>query len=174
MPQSPEHRQVVQIVEPITGINECCPNWICILSQELCGFQCPQNPSSSPSPSTSIYNTFYRLLSASYSVPLVSTMSSPPASPPPYYYSSPSPDSLYLLLLTAISICLYPTACVALSMPSSRPMHSCKLPHAVFAWSPAALMTSLSRAWRSISTIPTGSTPGRLSSANRQQAISAQ
>ena len=58
-------------------------------------------------------------------------------------------------------------------MPAPRPAHSCKLAHAVFVWSPSALITSLSRAWRSVSPIPTGRTPGLLFSTARRHAISA-
>ena len=59
-------------------------------------------------------------------------------------------------------------------MPALRPAHSFKLPHAVFAWSLAALITSLARSLRSVFLNSTERTPGCLSSATRQHAISAQ
>ena len=65
------------------------------------------------------------------------------------------------------------TAWVSPSMPASRPAHSWRLLHAVFACSPAALMTSLARARQSVSLMPTGRTLGLLSNTTRRQAISA-
>ena len=59
-------------------------------------------------------------------------------------------------------------------MPASRPTHSWRFPHSVFACYPAALITSLARARRSVSHMPTGRTPGLLSSATRRHSISAQ
>ena len=44
MPHSPQHFQVAQIIEPITGINKRCPAQLCFLSQELYGSQCPYSP----------------------------------------------------------------------------------------------------------------------------------
>ena len=44
MPHSPQHCQAYQLVEPITGINKCCPAQICILSEEFEGSQFPLSP----------------------------------------------------------------------------------------------------------------------------------
>ena len=41
-------------------------------------------------------------------------------------------------------------------MPALRPAHSCRFLHAVFAWSPADLMTSLTRALQSVPPMPRG------------------
>ena len=45
VPHSPYHGQAAQLVEPITGINECCSARLRFLSEELKGFQCPLIPS---------------------------------------------------------------------------------------------------------------------------------
>ena len=101
----------------------------------------------------------------------------------------PHPTHLSHLLILIIFLCGYPrllfapslpqpinsplsTACVAPSMPALRPEHSCRFPHTVFARSPAALITSLARAWRSVYPITTGSNPGLLSSSTRQKDVS--
>ena len=44
MLHSPQNLQAAQIVETVTGINECCPDRICFLGQEPCGLQCPKDP----------------------------------------------------------------------------------------------------------------------------------
>ena len=67
---------------------------------------------------------------------------------------------------------LCPTAWDAVYMPALRPARRCKFPHAVFAWSPAALITSLARAQRRVSHIPVSHTPGLLSSTTRLHDIS--
>ena len=41
---SPQHFQAAHLVKPITGVNERCPAWLCILSEELKGSQCPLSP----------------------------------------------------------------------------------------------------------------------------------
>ena len=80
-----------------------------------------------------------------------------------------TPREKYRLSLT-LSSHRCPTSCVDPSMPASRPAHSCRLPHAIFSWSPAALITSLARARQSVSPMLMGRTPGRLSSATRRHA----
>ena len=124
------------------------------------------------SPSTYIPSTESRTPAASSSVPPVSTTSS--FSLASSSLSSPSSDlpaSYFLLLCTALSIHLCTIECVATSMTASRPAHSCRFPHAVFAWYSSALITILARPRQSVSPIPTGRTPELLSSATRQQDI---
>ena len=44
MPQCTQHCPADHLVKHIMGISECCPDWLCFLSQEPCGFQCPKIP----------------------------------------------------------------------------------------------------------------------------------
>ena len=134
------------------------------------------SPSSSPLPYsyTSISSDSSSTSAASSSALSVSNVS--PSSTAASSFSSYSLgilDSSTILICISFSILLCPTACVSPSIPSSRPAHSCRLPHAVFAWYSASLITSLAISRRSVYPITTGSTPGILSSTNRQHAISA-
>ena len=136
----------------------------------------PSSPSSlSPFYSTSISNAATSISAASSSVFSDSTVSRTASASSSLSSSSPDiiTSSLIHLCLSLSSIhCT--TACVAASMPDLRPAHSCIFPHAVFAWYPAALITSYGRDRRSVSPISMGHTPGILSSATRRHAISAQ
>ena len=124
---------------------------------------------SSPSPSPyspqsiSISSSNSRLVGASSSVPYNSTANTISL----FFSSSPASysDSTALPLLV-LSLGFSLTASVFPSMIALRPVHKWRFPHSVFAWSPATLMTRLSSSQRSASLIPTGCTPGLLSSAN--------
>ena len=132
------------------------------------------NPSTSSYPSTSIPSATSSISSASSSVPSVSATS------PSFLTASPSSFSFMgllvsssLLLCLSLYIRLCPTGCVTPSMPASRLTQSYRFIHAIFAWYPAALITSLARYWRSFYPITMGSAPGLLSRAIRRYAISA-
>ena len=137
-------------------------------------------PSSlSPVSSTSIYSAVLNLSATSSSVPAVSTLRlfnpSTPHTPHPPASSSyePPASSTSCRLTLVISNLICPKSCVSPYMPALRPAHSWRLPHDVFACSPAALVTNLARARRSVSPMPTGHTHRRLSSATSRYAISA-
>ena len=135
------------------------------------------SPPSSPSPSsyTSIHISSSSISYASSCVPSVYTISlSSPVASSSSSYSSVLFAYSSLLLCPSLYTILCTTACVAPSVPASRPVHSCRFPHAVFSWSPAALITSLARSWRIVYPIPTGRTPGLLSNATSQHVISVQ
>ena len=138
----------------------------------------PSHPSTTFQPSTSIYicSAACRFSSTSSYVPAVSICKLFSSDMTLSSFSSlsvVSTPSHFRRALT-LSILRCHTACVDAFMPALRHVHSWRLPHAVFAWSPAALITSLYRARRSVSPIPTGRNPGLLSSVTRRHAISAQ
>ena len=179
MPDSPQHCQVAKLVKHITGINKNCTTQLCFLSQEPYGSQCQQGPSpphyTSSYTSSSICSDDYRcrnrLTATSSYILLTSTVTSsilvsfPPSATPPASY----PPALLVLLF-----CLCLTVRLSPSMTASSTIHIWRFPYAVFAWSPAAIITSLARAWRIVSLIPTGHIPGLLSSATIRKAIGAQ
>ena len=101
------------------------------------------NHPSSFSSSISIYNATTRPSAVFSSVPAISILKIfiPTSTVSVTSSSSDYPTYSSLCLTLALSNILWPTACVAPSIPSSRPDHNWRYPHAIFAWSPPALIT---------------------------------
>ena len=103
---SPQHCQAAQLVEPITGIKEGSSAWLCILSEELKGSQCPMSTATPSSPSlflsssTSITSAASRTSTAFSYVLTVSIVKllNPTTTSPPLFLSLIR--SFGLLLLT--------------------------------------------------------------------------
>ena len=112
MLHSPHHYEAAQLTEPITGIKICCPNLLCFLSQETCGFHFHQSL---------LFFSFYLLNYLQLQLQIRSQVLHRVFLHPPFFHHQLSFSCLlFLLILCFVSRSLISPPLVPLPLPLSN------------------------------------------------------